>query len=180
MAAPIYYTADMVRSLPEDGNRYEVVHGELLVTPAPRLSHQHAVLELATRLHTYLRIHPVGRVLISPADISWGPDVLVQPDVFVAATDEVRTGDWARVKTLLLAVEILSASSRRADRFTKRRIYQEAGVACYWVVDLDEKAIEAWTPDATFPAVEREQVVWRPAGATDALVIPIAEILLPA
>src|SRR5205807_7658099 len=97
-----------------------------------------------------------------------------------AATDEVRTGDWARVKTLLLAVEILSASSRRADRFTKRRIYQEAGVACYWVVDLDEKAIEAWTPDATFPAVEREQVVWRPAGATDALVIPIAEILPPA
>ena len=65
MAAPIYYTADMVRSLPEDGNRYEVVHGELLVTPAPRLSHQHAVLELATRLHTYLRIHPVGRVLIA-------------------------------------------------------------------------------------------------------------------
>ena len=57
---------------------------------------------------------------------------------------------------------------------------QEAGVACYWVVDLDEKAIEAWTPDATFPAVEREQVVWRPAGATDALVIPIAEILPPA
>ena len=85
-----------------------------------------------------------------------------------------------RVKTLLLAVEILSASSRRPDRFTKRRIYQESGVACYWVVDLDEKAIEAWTPDATFPAVEREQVVWRPAGATDALVIPIAEILPPA
>ena len=105
---------------------------------------------------------------------------MVQPDVFVAATDEVRTGDWARVKTLLLAVEILSASSRRPDRFTKRRIYQESGVACYWVVDLDEKVIEAWTPDATLPAVEREQVVWRPAGATDALVIPIAEILPPA
>src|SRR5438046_8692577 len=81
MAAPIYYTADMVRSLPEDGNRYEVVHGELLVTPAPRLSHQHALLELATRLHAYLRIHPVGRVLTSPPDISWGPDLLSPPDL---------------------------------------------------------------------------------------------------
>src|SRR5213595_1386443 len=81
MAAPIYYTADMVRALPNDGNRYETVHGELLVSPAPRLEHQYVVLEVAARLRDYLRIHSVGLVLISPADISWAPDVLVQPDV---------------------------------------------------------------------------------------------------
>jgi len=67
MAALTYYTADMVRALPDDGHRYETVHGELLVTPAPGLEHQYVVLELAARLRDYLRIHPGGQVLISPA-----------------------------------------------------------------------------------------------------------------
>ncbi|HEX6614825.1 MAG TPA: Uma2 family endonuclease [Gemmatimonadales bacterium] len=84
MAAPIYYTADMVRAMPDDGNRYEVVYGELLVTPAPRLWHQALVKRLSFELEDYLRRSPVGELLNAPADISWGPDVLVHPDVFVA------------------------------------------------------------------------------------------------
>src|SRR5205809_2668433 len=83
MAAPIYWTAEMVRQLPDDGNRYEVVYGELLVTPAPRLSHQLLVSRLFHALAEYLAREPVGIVLTSPADISWGrDDVLVQPDLF--------------------------------------------------------------------------------------------------
>src|SRR2546430_3751507 len=128
MAAPTYSTADMVRALPDDGNRYETVHGELLVSPAPGLEHQYVMLELAARLRDYLRIRPLGQVLVSPADISWSPDVLVQPDVFVTAIAEARTFDWTQIKTLLLAIEILSPSTSRYDRFTKRRLYQEYGV----------------------------------------------------
>src|SRR5438105_15905599 len=79
MAAPVYYTADMVRALPDDGNRYEVVYGELLVTPAPRPWHQVLVHRLSVAIELYLRIEPMGTVLTAPADISWGPDVLVQP-----------------------------------------------------------------------------------------------------
>src|SRR5689334_14796724 len=71
MAAPVYYSADMVRALPDDGNRYETVHGELLVTPSPRLTHQLVVRRLLVALDLYLRDHPVGTVLPSPADISW-------------------------------------------------------------------------------------------------------------
>ena len=177
MAAPTYYTADMVRALPDDGNRYETVHGELLVSPAPRLEHQYVVLELAARLRDYLRIHPVGQVLISPADISWAPDVLVQPDVFVTAIAEARTFDWAQIKTLLLAIEVLSPSTSRYDRFTKRRAYQEYGVPWYCIVDIDGRAGEIWTPEAAFPAIERERLVWHPPGATEPLVIPLADIL---
>ncbi len=55
MAAPIVYTADMVRALPDDGNRYEVVDGELLVTPSPTRTHQHAVSALLLALGPYLR-----------------------------------------------------------------------------------------------------------------------------
>ncbi len=79
MVAPVYYTADMVRALPDDGNRYEVVYGELLVSPAPRLWHQEVAQRLLVALRVYLEREPVGHVLASPADISWGPDVLVQP-----------------------------------------------------------------------------------------------------
>jgi Uma2 family endonuclease len=179
MVAPIYYSADMVRALPDDGNRYETVRGELLVTPAPRADHQYVVTKLVTRLEIYLTTHPVGQALVSPADISWGPDVLVQPDVFVVATEEARTLDWTRMKTLLLAIEILSPSTHRYDRFTKRRVYQEFGVSCYWMVDIEGRAAEVWTPDATFPTIERQRLVWHPAGARDALVIPLVDILPP-
>ncbi len=179
MAAPIYYTADMVRALPNDGNRYETVHGELLVTPAPRADHQDAVLEFAARLRDYLRSYPVGKVFISPADISWAIDVLVQPDVFVVAIEEARTFDWKQMKTLLLAIEVLSPSTSRYDCFTKRRVYQEFGVPWYWMVDIEGRAVEVWTPQASLPTIERERVVWYPQGAAEPLVIPLADILPP-
>lgn len=180
MAAPTYYTADMVRALPDDGNRYEVVHGELLVTTAPRAAHQYTLGELFYRIGTYARAHVVGQLFTSPADISWGPDILVQPDLFVVRAEEARTFDWARMKGLLLAIEVLSPSSRRADRFTKRRLYQEVGVPLYWMVDIEARAIEAWTPKATFPTVERERVAWHPAAEDEPLIIPIPDILPPA
>jgi Uma2 family endonuclease len=179
MAAPLYHTADMVRALPDDGNRYETVHGELLVTPAPRPWHQVVVARLHAALAAYCGDHGVGHVFSSPADISWGPDVLVQPDVFVVPLAEARTLDWAAMRSLLLAVEVLSPSSSRADRFTKRRLYQEAGVPVYWMVDADERVVEVWTPEATFPVFERERLAWHPKGASQPLVISCAELFRP-
>jgi len=179
MAAPVYYTAEMVRAIPDDGKRYETVHCELLVTPAPAVRHQVVVQRLLVTLDLYLRHHPVGQVLPSPADISWGPDVLVQPDLFVADRGQVRAGKWDRVKTLLLAVEVLSPNTQRYDRFTKRRLYQEVGVPVYWIVDLDARAVEVWTPTATLPTVERERVTWAAEGATEPLVIELAELFAP-
>ena len=70
MAAPTYFTAEMVRALPDDGQRYEVVHGELLVTPAPRLWHQEVARRLEMALGAYLEREPIGLVVHSPADIS--------------------------------------------------------------------------------------------------------------
>lgn len=179
MAAPIYYTADMVRALPEDGNRYEVVHGELLVTPAPRLWHQELAARVLIAVRDYLARVPVGHLLQSPADISWGPDVLVQPDLFVAPLEQVRTLDWTKVKDLLLVIEVLSPASTRADRFTKRRLYQERRIPVYWVVDGDQRVVEVWTPDARLPRVERESLVWHPAGAAYPLDLDLQELFRP-
>lgn len=179
MAAPTYWTAEMVRQLPDDGNRYEVVHGELLVTPAPRLGHQLLVTRLAIALGNYLAGEPVGIVLTSPADISWGRDVLVQPDVFVVPHDEAKSREWSRIRTLLLVVEVLSPSTARADRFTKRQRYQQAGVPLYWIVDGDEERVEVWTPDAELPAMEALRLVWRPVGAGSAFTLALAELFRP-
>jgi Uma2 family endonuclease len=112
---PVYWTADMARHLPEDGNRYEVVYGELLVTPAPRLWHQQLVQRLSFTLAKYLEIHRAGVVLTSPADISWGRDVLVQPDVFVVPVEQARTLEWSAIRDLLLVAEVLSPSTPRHD-----------------------------------------------------------------
>ena len=179
MVAPVYYTADMVRALPDDGNRYEVVYGELLVSPAPRLWHQEVAQRLLVALRVYLEREPVGHVLASPADISWGPDVLVQPDLFVAPLAQVRTLDWTRVQDLLLVIEVLSPSSVRGDRFAKRRLYQEQGVPLYWIVDGDERLVEVWTPHAHFPAVERERVIWHPADAKRPFTLELPELFRP-
>ena len=179
MAFPIYYTADMVRAFPDDGNRYETVHGELLVTPAPRPLHQIVGLRLTRILADHADLDGSGLVMTSPADISWGPDILVQPDIFVVALAEARTLEWAAMKTLLLAVEVLSPSSRRPDRFTKRRLYQEVGVPVYWVVDADEAVVEVWTPEATFPVFEREQLTWTPGAGGNTLTIPLGELFRP-
>ena len=179
MAAPIFYTAEMVRALPEDGNRHETVRGELLVTPAPRIWHEAIVIRLTTALDSYLRANPVGQVFGSRSDISWGPDTLVEPDVFVAPFEEVRTLDWARVKTLLLVIEVLSPSSRRADRFTKRIEYQRQNVPHYWIIDADERQVEVWTPADTFPTFERERLVWHPAGAGQPFGVPLQDLFRP-
>jgi Uma2 family endonuclease len=177
---PLYYTADMVSDLVDESRpwpRYECVYGELLVTPAPRWLHQEIVLRLARALADYLDREPVGRVVISPADIRFGrKDVLVQPDVFVTPRDAARNWDWRDVPGLRLAAEVLSQSTRRHDRFTKRTLYQNQGVPLYWIVDADDRHVEVWTPTDDFPHVEREQLVWHPDGARTPFVLPLAEL----
>ena len=179
MAVPMYYTAEMVRALPNDGNRYETVHGELLVTPAPRPWHQEVVDRLRDVLKGYLVRQPGWHLWSAPADISWTADVLVQPDLFVVPIEEARTLDWARLRHLELVVEVLSPTSARADRFTKRRLYQEERIPTYWIVDPDAHFVEVWTPDTVIPQVERERVVWLPAGATDRLELAVPELFRP-
>jgi len=96
--------------------------------------------------------------------------------VFVVALEEARALDWASIRTLPLAVEILSPSSRSADRSTKRRLYQDRRVATYWMIDGDEHCVEVWGPDAEFPDVERDLVSWYPAGASRPFTLALGDL----
>ncbi len=169
----------MVRALPDDGNRYEVVRGELLVTPAPRPWHEVVAGRLFEAVQAYLREEPVGYAFGSRSDISWGSDTLVQPDLFVVPLEQARTLDWSRMTTLLLVAEVLSPSSARADRFTKRLEYQRQGVPLYWIVDPDERQVEVWTPGDSFPAFERGRVLWHPAGARRPFALDLDRLFRP-
>ena len=169
MPSTSYFTAEDVRALPEDGKRYETVHGELLVTPAPGVSHQQVLARLFRVLDAYLTPNGLEQLCWSPADISFANDTLVQPDLFVTELGPLTPArEWSDIRGLHLVIEVLSRTSVTADRVTKRRLYQEQRIPAYWVVDIEQRQVEVWTPDARFPVVERERLVWRhPALETD-------------
>jgi len=121
------WTAEMARALPDDGQRYEVLDGALFVSPAPSPHHQKAVMALLRRLDPYVRTNGLGETLPSPADIEFSSRRLVQPDVFVVPAS-AKLRDWRDVTSLLLAAEVLSPSTARADRLSKRVIYQSQQV----------------------------------------------------
>ena len=111
-------------------------------------------------------------------DISWTPDVLVQPDVFVVAAAEVTDRDtkWQSIRTLLLAVEVVSPSSSRHDRVTKRRLYQQRGVGTYWVVDANADLVEVWRPEDERPHIVTDVLRWAVADDAAPLEIDLEEL----
>ena len=172
------WTVDMLETLPDDdGKRYEIIDGELFVTPAPGFPHQRAVRELLMRLHSYLEGSEEAEVIFSPADVRSGARTSVQPDLFVMRRP-VREGPhgWPDLETLLLAVEILSPSTARRDRTIKRRLYQSRGIPEYWIVDLDSRLIERWRPGDERPEILEETLEWRPPGFDQPLVIDLAKL----
>jgi len=168
------WTAEMVRALPDDGKRYEVVDGELLVTPAPAWRHQRAIGGLYRMLDQYVREHRLGEVIFAPADIEFDERNIVEPDLFaVPLVKGAKPRDWADVGRLLLAVEVLSPSTARHDRFTKRRLYQARAVPEYWIVDLDARLIERWKPDQERPEVLADMLAWQPTPGNPALELDL-------
>ena len=170
-----YWTAEDVRALPDDGNRYECIDGVLLVTPAPRNVHQDVVAEFFRVLYDYIRpLRPI-RLRFLPADIEIVPRTLVQPDLYVAVPKpgRVRLDTWDAIGSLMLAVEVLSPSTARVDRGRKREFYQRAGVAEYWIVDHEARLVERWRPEDTRPEVVRGTLVWQPRERPEPLVIDL-------
>jgi Uma2 family endonuclease len=116
MASPhMRWTAEMVRALPDDGFRHEVIDGEHIVMPAPSWTHQDAVAELMTRLLSYSREHHIGHVIIAPADVEFDEHNMVEPDLFVVPlVSGKKPRSWQEVRALLLVVEVLTTANARS------------------------------------------------------------------
>lgn len=125
---------------PDDGHRYELVDGTLVVTPAPTWQHQQAVLELAVLLREACPREL--QVFVAPVDVVLADETVLQPDVLVARRSDL--GDRDLPAAPVLAVEVLSPSTRRVDLGLKRSRYEAAGCPSYWVVDPDDPSLTAW------------------------------------
>jgi len=136
-------TFEQFRQLPEDGKRYELIHGEVYVTPAPITRHQFALQNLSGSLWPHVIKNHLGEVLTAPLDVRLGEDTVVEPDLIFVS--EARAGiiqeNWIEGAPDLV-VEILSPSTAAHDRATKLRIYAEAGVPEVWFLDPKAKTVE--------------------------------------
>lgn len=173
-AAP-RYTVDDIASWPDDGNRYELLDGVLLVTPSPGLPHQLAATEIARLLAQTLEPFPAVRVC-APGVIVRRPDTELQPDVLVLELP-VGAFRWERVRRHLLAVEVISRSTRVYDRDYKRPAYLTLGVEEVWRVDLDRRMVLVSRPGLAADQPVRDVLSWNPGGTGQTFAFDVAALL---
>jgi Uma2 family endonuclease len=154
--------------------RYELVGGELLVTPAPTRRHQRIILRLAFVLQPYLSRHRLGEVVLGPARLELVSGERYEPDLFVVPAIDGRSPPADAARVPLLVSEVLSPGSSRHDRIAKRRAFQANGVPEYWIVDGDALVFEIWKPSDERPAVVDDAITWMPAGASEPLRVDVA------
>ena len=144
MAMPIsvrrYTLADLER-FPNDGNRYELLDGVLLVTPAPSCAHQIIVSRLQFRLAQAVMTDGAAHV-VSPGVITVAPRIQLEPDILVYPARYSLQSKWSEIDEHWLAVEVLSRASRVYDRDTKRDAYLALGVQEVWLVDRWKGVVE--------------------------------------
>jgi len=132
-----------IQATPNDGKRYELVDGELLVNPAPTPIHQRVSRRLQRQLEDYFHARNLGEVFDAPLDVILTPHDVFEPDLLVVA-DPSHISARAIEKPPLLVVEILSPSTRRVDRGLKFRRYAALGVPHCFIVDPDEHRLECY------------------------------------
>jgi Uma2 family endonuclease len=137
-------------AMPDDGHRYELIDGTLIVSPAPVLRHQRVVAGLYRTLHE--RCPSDLEVLFAPFDVALSDSTVMQPDLLVARRSDLTERDLPVAPQL--AVEVLSPSTRHIDLMLKRSRFEVAGCPAYWVVDPDEPSLRAWQlHDGTYEEV---------------------------
>lgn len=142
MPVDIRLTYDDFCLLPNDGKRYEIIDGELFVTPAPMSLHQRVVTQLTYRLCDYLEHHDLGEVFVSPFDVVFSRYDVVEPDILFISKARASVLTEKNVQGAPdLVIEVLSESTRDIDRTTKLKLYARYGVAEYWIID-------PWKPSA--------------------------------
>jgi Uma2 family endonuclease len=175
------WTYDEYARFPDDGNRYEVLDGEVLVTPKPTPHHQYVSGRLFVALRAYVEAHGLGHVFFE-VDLLFVEGQFLAPDLLVVPPSS-REGITTRgiERPPALVVEILSRSSRKHDRIRKPSRYLAFGVPEYWVVDPFEGVVWVWTqvsgPDE--PRREAETLRWQMTPDAPELVIDVAALVAP-
>lgn len=153
------YTVEDLDQFEDDGNRYELLDGVLLVTSGPSSAHQTVSMNLSLILGTALQAMGVARVY-APGSVSFPPFTHLLPDVLVVPALYAPDAPWVHMTERWLAVEIMSRSSRRYDRDFKRDAYLALGVHEVWIVDTRDKSVEVCRERGDGELV-RDVIAWR-------------------
>lgn len=178
LRAPIQvptYTTDDLRKFPHDGQRYELLNGMLLVTPAPGTAHQVVLSRLQHALSSYLV--PAGLAFCtSPGEIEIEPSVLLDPDLLVYSSSYPPGTPWTQISDWWLAVEVSGRSSRVYDRDFKRDAYLALGVREVWLVDLQTRQVLVSRAGEPKDVQHRDVLVWHPAEMPAPLTVDLRAI----
>ncbi len=140
-------TYDQYCLLPEDRNQYELIDGELIVTPSPKSRHQEIVVKLTSALYAYVSSHSLGTVYVAPMDTIFDQYTVLQPDILFVSQERLAevAKEWIEGPPDLV-VEVLSPTS--VDRYRRRKlaVYSQFGVREYWIVDPEDCAIDLYEP----------------------------------
>jgi Uma2 family endonuclease len=139
-------TYEEYKQLPDD-ERYELLEGELVLTPAPTHRHQRILSRLFLRLGLFVEERRLGEVLTAPIGVVFSADTTLQPDLLYTSRDQGSTDDLNQdfQGAPDLIIEIISPSNPEHDRITKRQAYSRYGVQEYWIVDPYEESVEVLT-----------------------------------
>lgn len=159
ITVPRYTIADL-ESFPDDGNRYELLDGMLLVTPQASLHHQTVASQLIVLLSRH--VEDLAWV-VGPAAVEKGNRTHLEPDVLVFPKTYSPKLDWRKVKEHWLIIEVLSRSSKIYDRDFKRDAYLKLGAREVWIVDCDAQVVEVSTEPGKFRTVS-SVIRWRIPG----------------
>ena len=166
------WTVDDLEQLPDDGNRYEILHGELLVTPLPTWGHQGVAVRLTLSIGQWCRAHPDWS-LRAPGGVYISTTTWLEPDVAVYRAPDLADVSWKELPPPVLVVEVLSPSTTRRDRFRKRPAYLSHGVGEMWTVDAQARTIERWTSASEFPDLCHDTFLWTPPAPIPAGTQPL-------
>ncbi len=139
------YTYQDYLALPDDGRRYEIIKGEIYMSPAPNLEHQRVSGNLFGTIWTYLQTHPVGEVYSAPADVILSDIDVLQPDLIFISKENFDCLTRAHVQGAPdLVVEVLSPGTEKRDRTLKLQKYSEFGAQEYWMANEEKATVEIW------------------------------------
>jgi Uma2 family endonuclease len=169
------WTLDELHSLPDDGNKYELIRGELFVTPPPSHDHETIIARLTRILDPFVAAHGLGLVYHARAVIRFeGSEV--EPDLFVSQTLPGIGNHWERAPRPILVVEVSSPSTRRREREQKREFYGDVGIEEYWIIDPERRVVTVIRPGEPMRE-ESEAAAWQPSAAAPAeLIVRLGEI----
>lgn len=168
------WTLEEVHSLPDDGNKYELVRGELFVTPPPNVDHEMISSRLTRILDPYVEAQKLGMVF-RPRAVMRFEGSEVEPDLMVRQPSEGVGKSWDNAPTPLLMVEVFSGSTRRRDQVQKRSLYMDAGVAEYWMIDPERRSITSVRLGYE-DVVSTTLMTWSPPGASAPLTFEVARV----